>query len=740
MESTKYAEVFTLTWASKPLLYAIPQHLQSCLGEGMLVEVPFGHESQCGIVSKILHTPPTKSFKIKEISKKLYEQPLFGEDILALIDWIARYYIASIRSVAEAVVPAAIRKLTNPKFNTKISLAQPLSEGEANALKGRSPKQYEIYGKIIGGDAHRNEILKNCSPSALKALIDKGIAKEIFEPMSRIDYRDKFGQDDLEKRNIRLSEEQGAAVCSICSSLDGGKFQVHLLHGITGSGKTEVYIKAIDHALESGGDVIMLVPELALTPQTVGRIRSGLAPSGGTDTKVLVWHSGLSEGERRDAWLALSGGDAKIVIGARSAIFAPLKNVKLIIVDEEHEPTYKQADTPRYHARDVAVYRAKLNSAVCVLGSATPSLESLFNVQNKKYHLNLLTNRVDGSVLPTIEVVDMGGENPHNAISNALRTLIVDRLAKGEQTILFLNRRGYATIVLCKQCNYVAQCPRCSLSLTYHRDRQSMLCHLCGYAEKLPTHCPICGNSDIIQRGLGSQKLEEITAECFPAARLARIDSDAMGSKNNFQSVLDDFRRGKIDILIGTQMIAKGLDFPNVSLVGIVDIDGTINFPDFRSAERAFQLIVQVSGRAGRGNKRGHVVVQTRNPRSHVIQLARAHKFQDFTTSELANRKEFMYPPHRHAIRIVLACDSEDSLKTHAAELQKHLKQFCQAAEIRPPTPSILAKINDKFRYTILIFSERPSQDGMQVAEAVAAFKHPKSMDLVVDVDPMDLV
>ncbi|MDR3274262.1 MAG: primosomal protein N' [Puniceicoccales bacterium] len=742
MKPMKYVEILTLTWASKPLLYAIPQHLQDRVEEGMLVEVPFGQTSQYGIVSKIVEASATASFEIKEISKILYEYPLFAKDILELIGWISKYYAASIKSVAEAVIPTAIRKLTNPKFSTKISIARPLSEAEINILKVRSPKQYEIYSKIIEASSNRSEILKHCSPSALKALIDKDIVGEIFEPISRIDYQDKFGHDDPKKYNIKLTKEQTDAVESICSSLDGSKFKTHLLHGITGSGKTEVYIKAIDHALELGGDVIMLIPELALTPQTVGRIRNGIEISekSSKNAKVLVWHSGLSEGERRDAWLALSNGDAKIVIGARSAIFAPLKNVKLIIVDEEHESTYKQSEAPRYHARDVAVYRAKLNNAVCVLGSATPSLESFFNAQNKKYHLNLLSNRVDGSVLPTVEVVDMRDENPRNIISAALNTLIIDRLDKREQVILFLNRRGYATIVLCKQCNYVAQCPRCSLSLTYHRDKRSMLCHLCGYEEPLPERCPICGNFDIIRRGLGSQKLEQITAEQFPMARVARIDSDTMTGKNGFKRVLSDFRQGKIDILIGTQMIAKGLDFPNISLVGIIGIDGTINFPDFRSAERAFQLIVQVSGRAGRGDKRGHVIVQTRNPQSYVIQLAKAHRFQDFISSELANRAEFMYPPYRHVIRVVLMCANEDIVKACSVELQKHMKQHCQTAEIRLPTPSILAKINEKFRYTIVIFSTKPSHDGAQIAEAMRTFKHPKSMDVVIDVDPTDLV
>jgi primosomal protein N' (replication factor Y) len=560
---------------------------------------------------------------------------------------------------------------------------------------------------------------------------------ETFEPIERIDYRDRFGYGDTHGCAMTPTAEQMLAIEDICASISDAKFKTHLLHGITGSGKTEVYIKAIDRALELGGDVIMLVPELTLTPQTVGRIRSGLAVDG---SKVLVWHSGLSEGERRDAWMALSNGDAKVVIGARSAVFAPLKNVKLIVVDEEHETTYKQSDTPRYHARDVAVYRAKLNGAVCVLGSATPSLESLFNAQNKKYQLNALTSRVDSSTLPTVEVVDMCQERSHGIISARLHELMADRLAKKEQTILFLNRRGYATLVFCGQCNYVAQCPRCDISLTYHRDRHGMLCHLCGYVEPLPERCPTCGNRGIMHRGVGSQKLEKFATESFPEARMARIDSDTMANKNSFKRVLGDFREGKLDVLIGTQMIAKGLDFPNVSLVGIIDIDGTINFPDFRSAERAFQLIVQVSGRAGRGDKPGHVIVQTRNPQSYVIQLAREHRVGEFVSRELKNRAEFMYPPHRHIIRITLTCGDEDTAKANSMELQSRVRQLLPFAEVKDPAPAVLARINEKFRYAIVVFSTRPSQDGAKIADGINAFKHPKTLDIAIDVDPTDLI
>lgn len=726
----------TLTWATKPLIYTIPDDLADIIESGMLVEIPFGKQTQYGIINEIIEqTPEDIHFTVKNIKRLLYSQTLFGQDVLKLIEWISEYYSANIKSVAETIIPSAIRNLVNPKFSTTLIINKKLSDEELIKLSKRSPKQFEIYQKILTA---KSEVNKNIiqSTSALNALINKKIIFENFIQIQRIEYHDKFGNDNIQKKNIILTDEQKVAANDITKSLNNGNFCTHLLYGITGSGKTEVYIEAINNTLNNDGDVIMLVPELALTPQTVCRIRNGLSKY---NDKVLVWHSGLSDGERRDAWLALSNGDAKIVIGARSAIFAPLKNLKLIIVDEEHESTYKQSETPRYHARDVAVYRAKLNNAVCILGSATPSLESFYNVQNLKYKINILSKRIDNSALPTIEIVNMQQENPKNIISTILQSLISDRLDKQEQTILFLNRRGYATVVLCKTCNYIAQCPCCSISLTYHNDRKSMLCHLCGHEESLPTRCPICGNIDLLQRGIGVQKLEQITLAQFPDARIARIDSDIMRTKDGFRRILNKFRDGEIDILIGTQMIAKGLDFPNVSLVGIIDIDGTINFPDFRSSEKAFQLLVQVSGRAGRGNKSGNVIIQTRNPESYIIQLAKQNHFQEFINIELKNRKEFLYPPYRHIIKIVLFSENEETLKNVSQNLQKILKENLSDIEIKNATPAILAKINNKYRYTIMIFSKTPSKDNIKIKDMITSYKKSTSVDIVIDVDPADL-
>lgn len=736
-QSKLLASITTLTWAKEPLLYSIPEDLINTVQPGMLVEIPFGKKAEYGIIQEIVrHIPKSINFEIKDITKILYPNALFGKDVLQLITWISDYYASNIKSVAETVIPSAIRKLVNPKFNTTLSISKYLSNSELLTLRKRSPKQFEIYQRIISaGTAINKKSIQ--SLSALKTLIDKKIVSENYVQIQRIEYHDKFGNNYMPLKKILLNNEQQSAANDIISSINKHAFHTHLLYGITGSGKTEVYIEAINHVLSLNGDVIMLVPELALTPQTVNRIRNGIFKY---NDKVLVWHSMLSDGERRDAWLAISNGDAKIVIGARSAIFSPLKNIRLIIVDEEHETSYKQSENPRYHARDVAVYRAKLNNAVCILGSATPSLESIYNVQNKKYKINLLPHRIDNKILPKIDIINTQYENGKNIISLPLQNLINDRLSKKEQTILFLNRRGYATVVLCKHCNYLAECPCCSVSLTYHSDINKMLCHLCGHEEHLPIRCPTCGNTDILQRGIGSQKLEQITRNLFPEANIARVDSDIMNRKNEIRNILNRFQKNEIDIMIGTQMIAKGLDFPNVSLVGIINIDGVINFPDFRAAERAFQLLTQVAGRAGRGNKPGHVIIQTYNPESYIIKLAKQNEFFHFIETEIKNRKEFLYPPWRHIIKIILSSENEQYTKEVAINLQKNLKELLVHAEVKNATPAILSKINNKFRYIIIIFSSKTLQSVMTIKLIVNKLKKTPTLDIIIDVDPIDLI
>ena len=513
---------------------------------------------------------------------------------------------------------------------------------------------------------------------------------------------------------------------------------------MTGSGKTEVYLRAMDAALRAGGGVIFLVPEVALTPQTVARLRGRLeaiAPG----HRCVVWHSHLSEGERLDGWLALATGESKVVVGARSAVFAPIQNLRLIVVDEEHEPAYKQDETPRYHGRDVAVMRAKLAGAVCVLGSATPSLESHTNAVAGKYRRLTLKNRVDGRKLPHFDIVDMRVEVTRQrgltAISRRLAEAMQDRLARREQTILFINRRGYSSALLCPKCGHVAECTHCSIALTYHRSDETLRCHLCGDQRPAPARCPACGAPDIRWRGLGTQRVEEAVRRVLPRARLARVDTDTMSQKNRFREILGDFRLGKIDILVGTQMIGKGLDFPNVTLVGLIDADLSMHIPDFRANERTFQLLVQVAGRAGRGDRAGEVVVQTFTPQAGPIQFSRHADYAGFAAAELPPRRQFGYPPYRHLIHHLFRGPNPEKLKFFAEQWARRVGEVLgDRVELRGPTPAPIEKIKDQYRWQLWYFTASVTKVIGELAKLRADFAWPDDIVQTLNVDPMNLV
>ncbi len=558
-------------------------------------------------------------------------------------------------------------------------------------------------------------------------------------------YAEDWGKGEIvAAQPIRLNEEQAVAVAAIAAGLAANRFGVSLLHGVTGSGKTEVYLRAMDAALRAGGSVIFLVPEVALTPQTVARLRGRLeaiAPG----QRCIVWHSHLSEGERLDGWLALATGEARVVVGARSAIFAPVKNLRLVVVDEEHEPAYKQDETPRYQGRDVAVMRAKGAGAWCILGSATPSLESFVNAEAGKYARLELTRRVDGQKLPHIDVVDMriemASQRGFSALSRRLVEAMRDRVARREQTILFLNRRGYSSSLLCKKCGYVEECVHCSIALTYHRVDETMRCHLCGDQHPAPARCPQCGAPDIRWRGLGTQRVEEAVHRVLPRARVVRMDADTMGKKNLFREILADFRVGKIDVLVGTQMIGKGLDFPNVTLVGLIDADLSMHIPDFRANERTFQLLVQVAGRAGRGDRAGEVVVQTFTPQAGAIQFSRQADYAGFAAAELQVRREFRYPPCRHLIHHLFRGPNPEKLKYFAEQWAKRVGEALgDRLELRGPTPSPIEKIKDLYRWQLWYFTGSVTQVIGELARLRDDFAWPADISQTLDVDPANLI
>jgi len=519
-----------------------------------------------------------------------------------------------------------------------------------------------------------------------------------------------------------------------------------LLHGVTGSGKTEVYLQAIAHTLEQGRGAIVLVPEISLTPQTVERFKARFS-SGPQQTLVAVLHSHLSAGERHDEWHKIRQGRARIAIGARSAIFAPVEPLGLIIVDEEHEHTYKQEEAPRYHARDVAIVRGQMEGATVVLGSATPSLESYFNCRKGKFTLLELPERADEKKMPLVRIVDMRQAQRKGSLpifSPQLKEAIAQRLERHEQVILFLNRRGYSTSLQCPVCGHVAGCPNCSLSLTYHRQDQKLACHICAHTEPVPTLCPNpkCRNPEIRYSGLGTQRVEETLTKLFPHARIKRMDSDALQRKDDFRRILGDFRTGKIDVLLGTQMIAKGLHFPNVTLVGIIYADMALHQPDFRASERTFQLLTQVAGRAGRGDVEGEVFVQAFTPFHPAIQYARRHDFLGFYDQEIEFRGQLKYPPLSRIALLTLKGRNEEKVKFSADHLKRELQKATTELKdliLAGPAPSPLLRAETYYRYQIMLRTPKMTLLSRRLADVTTALVLPEDVTLSVDIDPVAL-
>jgi len=524
-----------------------------------------------------------------------------------------------------------------------------------------------------------------------------------------------------------------------------GRSRTFLLHGVTGSGKTEVYLQALAHALERGQGGIVLVPEISLTPQTVERFKARFS-SGPLRTVVAVLHSHLSAGQRHDEWHKIRQGRARIVIGARSAIFAPVDPLGLIIVDEEHEHSYKQEEAPRYHARDVAIVRGQIEGATVVLGSATPSMESYYNCAIGKYRLLQMPERADDKKMPVVRVVDMRQAlrkgNVIPIFSPQLKEAIAQRLERKEQVILFLNRRGYSTSLQCPLCGCVAQCPNCSLSLTYHRQDPGLICHICGHTEPAPAFCPNqrCRSPQIRYAGMGTQKVEATLAKLFPRARIVRMDSDALKRKEDYRRILGDFRTGKIDVLVGTQMIAKGLHFPNVTLVGIIYADLALHQPDFRAGERTFQLLTQVAGRAGRGDVEGEVFVQAFTPFHPAIQYARRHDFAGFYEQELEFRQPLKYPPFGRIALLTLKGRNEEKVKFSADHLKRELDQLLADFKdviLAGPAPAPLLRAETFYRYQIMLRVQRMSLLSRRLARLNQSLVLPEDVTLTADIDPV---
>ncbi|MBW8782444.1 MAG: primosomal protein N' [Verrucomicrobia bacterium] len=740
--------VHPLAGFDKLLHYKVPETLRDQVAVGSLVRIPILNRLHLGIVGEVGAPVDFPLDRLKTLAAVVYPFPALPPDLLGLARWMSSYYAAKLDGIIEAMLPAAVRNAASLKQEKLLSVVRQLDADEVAALTKRAPAQAKLYTFLAQQFKPQKKSLVlsrlGVTAAVVTALVKRGDVREETRRVERIAYADDWSTGEVvASQPHRLNTEQQAAVDAVARRLAENTFGVTLLHGVTGSGKTEVYLRAIHDALAAGGGVIFLVPEVALTPQTVARLRGRLeaiAP----DHRCVVWHSHLSEGERLDGWLALATGEARVVVGARSAIFAPVENLKLIVVDEEHEPAYKQDETPRYHGRDVAVMRAKLTGALCLLGSATPSLESFANAQAGKYGLLELKERVDARKLPHIDIVDMRIEVMRQRGFTSLSRVLMDamhaRFERKEQTILFINRRGYSSSMLCTKCGHVEECPHCSITMTYHRADEQLRCHLCGHERSAPARCPSCGAPEIRWRGMGTQRVEEAVRRVLPKARIERIDADTMAKKNRFRELLAEFRAGKIDILVGTQMIGKGLDFPNVTLVGLIDADISMHIPDFRANERTFQLLVQVAGRAGRGDRAGEVVVQTFTPQAEAIQFSRQADFAGFAASELKMRKDFRYPPYRHLIHHLFRGPSEEKLKFFTEQWARHVeKELGGRVELRGPAPSPIEKIKDEYRYQLWYFTNGVTRVIADLNALRTAFAWPDDITQVLDVDPMNL-
>jgi primosomal protein N' (replication factor Y) len=738
-----YARVIIDRAIHRELDYAVPELLAEKIGIGSRVRVPFRERSALGTVVGLLGASDAQG--IRAIEALVGEAPILSEKLIGLARWMSVYYCCPIEAVMRSLLPQVIRRAeVSWKTQLFVSAAKEIGADDIEKLRRRAPKQAELLEAVskLGKPIAAAELLRQTSldNQTLRALEKRGFVVLREEAVARDPHAD---EEFIASTDLTLNDEQAAALAAVEEALLAPeKAKPILLHGVTGSGKTEIYLQAIQATLARRKTAIVLVPEISLTPQTVERFKSRFAE---TQEMVAVLHSHLSEGERHDEWHKIHAGRARIVVGARSAVFAPLENLGLIVVDEEHETSYKQEEAPRYHARDVAVVRAKLEGCAVLLGTATPSLESYHNATQNKYRLLKLTQRVDNCQMPLMRIVDLRLERRKEKVaailSEKLRKAITARLEKHEQTILFLNRRGFSTSLLCSNCGEARDCPNCSVALTFHRSAARLTCHLCGHAAAVPKKCPACSQDALIYSGFGTEKVEANVAHLFPEATVRRMDADSMSRKDAYRETLHAFRAGKIDILVGTQMIAKGLHFPNVTLVGIINADLALHMPDFRAGERTFQLLTQVAGRAGRGETPGEVFVQTYTPFSPSIQFARHHDFAGYFEQELEFRERCDFPPFKHALLITVRSAHEGRAKLSAETIARRLKEALPPEFIlSAPSPAPLEKLQGQFRFHILMRGEAITRLSRLVRETLDKLPLPEDVVAAVDVDPYQLL
>ncbi len=736
-----YVDVLLDSAIHKSLEYGVLPEMADRVRKGCRVMVPVRGSLRSGYILDVKQDSTFPS--VKAIADVLSTEPLLTSELFDVALWMADYYCSPLSHVLKVMLPSSLREKVRAKEQQYVMRAKTRDEMAdiCRSLRARSPKQVDVLDVMlkVRKGILLTELLEQAGTSRapVDSLVKKGL---LLIDIVRTDRSPFQNEEYFRTKPKTLSGEQAASLKATTDLLNAGRFGVNLLYGVTGSGKTEIYLQAIDYALCQGKGAIMLVPEISLTPQTMERFRSRF------DNKIAILHHRLSHGERHDEWHRILRGDASIVIGARSAIFSPVKNLGVVVVDEEHESSYKQNDSaPCYHARDVAVMRAKLEGAAVILGSATPSLESFHNSQSGKYHLSRLSTRPDASKMPTVRIVDMRLEREkaggYALFSQGLLEGIKARHGRGEQCILFLNRRGYHTSMLCGSCEHVVECPRCDVALTFHKNDQQLSCHLCGHTLcPPPATCPECGAPDTLKyRGVGTQQVEKALYAMMPGVRIIRMDADSTRHKGSHQQLLRDFGSGKADVLVGTQMIAKGLHFPQVTLVGILNSDAALNIPDFRASETVFQLITQVSGRSGRGDAHGEVIIQTMLPDNRTLELAAEADTDTFFEEELNVREAFNYPPYQQMVKVVFTgTDSSETVRT-AEELRKLLIfALPQDCELHPTLPCGYARVKDRFRFQFVVQGPRGFHlRGGVLETALKKLRLPRNVRMLVDVNPL---
>lgn len=736
----RYASVAVQRPVRHEFTYGVPQSLVDALAPGMRVSVPFGRRREIAVVVDVQSQCEVDPHRVRPISDVLDTEPIVDGKLLELTRWMASYYACGWGECLAAVLPAALK---HGRARRKVLMARAgegIGEPELTALEERFPEQHRLLRTLLelDGAIELKDLQRRLAISDSPA---RTLARKGWIELERVEARtDELGEDRvIRPRPETLSDQQAEAVDRIVGALSAQEYETFLLWGVTGSGKTEVYLRAIEAALERDQGAIILVPEIALTPQTVSWFRSRFGD-------VAVLHSRLTDAQRIDMWMRVKRGEVKVVVGARSAVFAPVQNLGIIVVDEEHEPSFKQGNAPRYGARDVAVQRARTTGAICVLGSATPSLESWTNAHTGRYSMLTLSERVNDAELPKVEVVDMRKERRSKGTGSIFSKLLLRRLeeafARKEQAILFLNRRGFAPVLWCRACGETVRCEQCDVSLNFHRRIRRLVCHACCNESIAPQACPSCTAPGLRYLGAGSERVETALGEVFPDIRIRRMDSDTMLRRSDYEETLSAFGRGDVDVLVGTQMIAKGLDFPRVTVVGVVSADASLHIPDFRAAERTFQLLSQVSGRAGRAGLPGTIVVQTVTPAHPSIVHASRHDFVTFANAEADLRKELGYPPYGKLIRVLFDDEDEGRVVSAAREAAEKLSEELAGSTVvvLGPSPAPVALQRGRHRHHLLL--KASAGEGVARARtALTRFAGQIARPRVsIDVDPVSML